>query len=147
VLLGFSYAEVAVMAALFVASTFGTSAIAGWYLVAIRPDHFVANQRGLTRRIGSPVARTLYAAGKNIAGVLLILIGVVLSLPGVPGQGLLTILVGLLLLDVPGKRRFELKILRRPAVLRNVNRLRARFHKEPLLVESDAAQHGDMTVP
>ena len=40
--------------------------------------------------------------GKNMAGVLLVVLGILLSLPGVPGQGILTILLGIMLLDFPG---------------------------------------------
>lgn len=70
--------------------------------------------------------------GKNLFGVLLILLGVVLSLPGVPGQGILTILLGLIMLDIPGKRPLEAKIIKRPAVLAAVNSLRTRYNKPPL---------------
>ncbi len=69
---------------------------------------------------------------KNLLGVFLILLGLVLSLPGVPGQGLLTILLGLIMLDIPGKRPFEARIIKRPAVLSAVNKLRARYKKPPL---------------
>lgn len=69
---------------------------------------------------------------KNLLGVFLILLGLVLSLPGVPGQGLLTILLGLIMLDIPGKRPFEARIIKRPAVLSAVNKLRARYNKPPL---------------
>jgi hypothetical protein len=43
---------------------------------------------------------------RNVIGYALIALGIVLSIPFVPGQGLLTILVGLSLADWPGKRRF-----------------------------------------
>lgn len=69
---------------------------------------------------------------KNIAGVLLILLGILLSLPGVPGQGILTILLGLIFLDIPGKRPLEARIIKRPAVLSAINNLRAKYHKPPL---------------
>jgi hypothetical protein len=72
---------------------------------------------------------------KNAVGFFLVLLGLVLSLPGVPGQGLLTILLGLVLMDIPGKRPIEAKIIKRPAILGAANRLRARFRKEPLLVD------------
>jgi hypothetical protein len=74
-----------------------------------------------------PVLRVLGIAGKNVIGLLLILMGIVMSLPGVPGQGFLTILIGLTLVDFPGKRRLEQRLIRRPSVLRVVNRVRARF--------------------
>lgn len=72
---------------------------------------------------------------KNIFGVFLILLGIVLSLPGVPGQGILTILLGLIMLDIPGKRPLEARIIKRPAVLSAINNLRARFSKPPLVMD------------
>ena len=72
---------------------------------------------------------------KNLFGFFLILLGIVLSLPGVPGQGVLTILLGLIMLDIPGKRPLEAKIIKRPAVLGAANQLRARYGKEPLVMD------------
>ncbi len=72
---------------------------------------------------------------KNIVGVVLILLGVVLSLPGIPGQGLLTILLGLIMLDIPGKRPLEAKIIKRPNVLSALNRLRKKYGKPPLITD------------
>lgn len=72
---------------------------------------------------------------KNVLGVILILVGIVLSLPGVPGQGLLTILLGLIMLDIPGKRPLEAKIIQRPSVLSAINNLRAKYNKPPLIVD------------
>jgi hypothetical protein len=72
---------------------------------------------------------------KNIFGVFLILLGIVLSLPGVPGQGVLTILLGLIMLDIPGKRPLEARIIKRPAVLAAINNLRSRYSKPPLLMD------------
>lgn len=82
---------------------------------------------------GSPwLVRWGAVIAKNIFGVFLILLGVVLSLPGVPGQGILTILLGLIMLDIPGKRPIEARIIKRPAVLSAINNLRARYDKPPL---------------
>ncbi len=72
---------------------------------------------------------------KNIVGVVLILLGVVLSLPGIPGQGILTILLGLIMLDIPGKRPLEAKIIKRPNVLSALNRLRKKYGKPPLITD------------
>jgi hypothetical protein len=79
-----------------------------------------------------PIIRGLGLAGKNLAGLLLVLLGVVMALPGVPGQGLLMVLIGVTLLDFPGKRRLERALIRRPRILRVVNGLRRRFHRLPL---------------
>ncbi len=72
---------------------------------------------------------------KNILGVLLIGLGIILSLPGIPGQGVLTILLGLIMLDIPGKRPLEARIVKRPAVLAAINGLRARYSKPPLIMD------------
>ncbi len=69
---------------------------------------------------------------KNILGVILVILGIILSLPGVPGQGVLTILLGLIMLDIPGKRPIEARIIKRPTILAAVNDLRARYNKPPL---------------
>jgi hypothetical protein len=109
--------------------------IVGALLVGIPPTFFLdRHARGfwIDRH---PVLRLAGAVVKNILGVGLILLGVALSLPGIPGQGLLTILIGLALVDFPGKRRGERWLLRRGAVLEKINRLRARFGQPPLVLE------------
>jgi hypothetical protein len=70
---------------------------------------------------------------KNLLGVTLVALGALMSVPGVPGQGLLTILIGAMLIDLPGKRKAEKWLLRRRGVLNAINRLRARYGR-PLLV-------------
>jgi hypothetical protein len=50
-----------------------------------------------------------------------------------PGQGLLTMITGLLLIDYPGKFRLERKIVNTPAVLKSLNWLRAKAKKPPLI--------------
>lgn len=74
---------------------------------------------------------------KNLLGVGLVLSGIVLSVPGVPGQGILTVLIGLLLLDFPGKRRWERRLVSRPHVLEAINGIRWAFGRSPLEVPGD----------
>ncbi len=82
---------------------------------------------------GSPwIVRWGAVIAKNALGAFLVLLGLVLSLPGVPGQGVLTILLGLIMLDIPGKRPLEARIIKRPTVLAAANSLRARYGKQPL---------------
>lgn len=76
--------------------------------------------------------------GKNVLGVLLVLLGIILSIPGVPGQGVLTMLIGLTLVDFPGKRRFEQRIMRNPTVHGAANRIRSRFGKAPFALDPPA---------
>ena len=80
-----------------------------------------------------PVIRWTVLVLKNVLGAAIVAVGVAMLF--LPGQGVLTILIGLLLLNFPGKRRLLLMLLRRPGVLDSINRLRTRFHKPPLVVE------------
>jgi hypothetical protein len=89
-----------------------------------------------------PTLRWVGLMAKNALGVLLILLGLVLSLPGIPGQGILTILIGVMLLNFPGKRRLERKLVARPSVLSAINGLRAHFGKPPLLVDDGCVPAG-----
>ena len=79
-----------------------------------------------------PAIRWAGIIGKNLAGVILIVLGVVMSLPGIPGPGLVTILFGVMLVDFPGRRWLEHKIVSRPAVQKTINNLRERFGREPM---------------
>lgn len=82
-----------------------------------------------------PAIRIVGFVGKNLLGVLLVALGIVMSLPGVPGQGILTILLGIMLLDFPGRRNLELKLVSRPRVFNAINKLRHRFGKPSLVLD------------
>ena len=82
-----------------------------------------------------PVVRFLGVLAKNLLGVVLVVLGVLMSIPGVPGQGILTILLGIMLVDFPGKRTLEYKLVSRPQVLKTINKLRHRFGKPSLVLE------------
>ena len=79
-----------------------------------------------------PAIRWAGIIGKNLAGVILVVLGVVMSLPGIPGPGLVTILFGVMLVDFPGRRRLEHKLVSQPRVLKAINDLRKRFDKKPI---------------
>jgi hypothetical protein len=70
--------------------------------------------------------------GKNLLGVLFVLAGIAMLL--LPGQGLLTILIGLMLINFPGKRALERRIVGRPSILKLLNGMRARRALPPLIV-------------
>lgn len=50
-----------------------------------------------------------------------------------PGQGLLTLLVGLTIMNYPGKHALERWLIERPYVMQAVNWLRAKYGQVPLL--------------
>lgn len=93
-------------------------------IVAVRlpHDYFVAP---IPRRAPWKIAL------RTVAAVVLIAIGVAMLV--LPGQGLLTILVGASLLDFPAKRRLERRILGNKTLFRALNRLRKKRGKAPFL--------------
>jgi hypothetical protein len=79
-----------------------------------------------------PAARIAVAVLKNLVGALLVLAGIVML--ALPGQGVLAILVGLTLVDFPGKTRLMRSLVRRPAVARALNWIRRKAGRPPLEV-------------
>jgi|SRR6185369_15734648 len=127
-----SWSKVLIGALLFVASFLINLAIVSVILVKLPKDHFSKRRKTKFWSGPHPALHAAKVIGKNVAGVLLVALGVVLSIPGVPGQGLLTILLGVMLLDFPGRHRLEQKLLSKPSIVNSINRLRKRFDKEPL---------------
>jgi len=110
-------------------------AIVSFILVKLPTDYFKKNHQPSLWSGPRPAVNAAKVIGKNLLGVVLVLVGIVLSLPGVPGQGLLTVLLGIMLLDFPGIRRLERKLLTRPAIVNAITRLRGKFGKPPLELE------------
>jgi hypothetical protein len=114
----------------FVVTTASAVAVVVW----MPADHFSRppGQDALARR--HPVLRWTVVILKNGLGLVILPLGVLLALPLVPGPGLVFILVGLSLLDFPGKRSLERRLLRIPAVMRFLNRVRGHFSRPPLVI-------------
>jgi hypothetical protein len=129
---GLTWRSVLIGIAIFLVTFSVSLGIVSLILVKIPADYFRHNHHSKFWAGRPPVIRILALIGKNILGWMLIVIGIILSLPGVPGQGLLTVLLGVMLVDFPGKHRLEQKLLHRPAIKNSINRLRARFGKRPL---------------
>ena len=69
---------------------------------------------------------------KNLIGYVLIIGGILMLV--LPGQGLFTILIGLMMSNYPGKYFIERKFIAIPSVLKTINWLRKRSNQEPLKV-------------
>src|SRR6266540_2094780 len=82
----------------FVVMCVASLAVVTFFIVRLPADYFSKERRPPAGSVGIRVA---VAVLKNLAGAVLVLVGVVLSFPGIPGQGILTILVGLMLTDLP----------------------------------------------
>ncbi|SFV86853.1 hypothetical protein MNB_SUP05-SYMBIONT-4-1067 [hydrothermal vent metagenome] len=66
---------------------------------------------------------------KNIVGLVLLLSGIVMLVT--PGQGVVTILLGLFLMEFPGKRTLELKLIDNETTFKTLNWLRSKAGKLP----------------
>jgi hypothetical protein len=96
-------------------------------------------QRGRRQFWHRSLRGRLYVVGRNLLGGLFVLAGIAMLLT--PGQGILSIIVGLGMMDFPGKRAVLVRVARQKRVLRAVNRLRRRFGRKPLAPpESKATQ-------
>lgn len=96
-------------------------------------DYFTQTKQG--QHIKNPILRVLVSLLKNLLGGILIIVGALLAVPGVPGQGLLTILTGLIISDFPGKKRLARRIIRMRAVFTAANKIRENFKRPPLVLE------------
>ncbi|MEM6793035.1 MAG: PGPGW domain-containing protein [Acidobacteriota bacterium] len=98
-------------------------------LVAFLPrDYFTKRAQGGGQRRAS-VLRIAAALIKNLVGVCLLLAG--LAMLVLPGQGLLTILLGLTLTSFPGKQRLERRLLEKPKVRRGLDKIRSLARRPP----------------
>jgi len=94
-------------------------------------DYFMTERRSRDAFANRhPFVRNSWLIFRSILGLVLILLGIVMLV--LPGQGILSMLAGLLLLHFPGKRRLELWLLRLPGVLRAINGLRSRAKRPPI---------------
>lgn len=77
----------------------------------------------------SPLGWAIVVA-KNLLGVVFLLMG--LAMLVLPGQGVLTMLIGIMLLNFPGKRGWELWLVRRKGLRSTIDWMRRKAGKPPL---------------
>ncbi len=98
-------------------------------------DYFKSENRNLISSVQNsryPLLKLLVLITKNFFGVLLLLSGILMLV--LPGQGVLTIITGLVFMDYPGKYKFERKLLKQKGVINSINWIRSRLSKPPLKV-------------
>jgi len=98
------------------------------FIALIPPDYFT-RERPRPKKM-QPTLFWILLILKNLLGLILIISGIAMLI--LPGQGVITILVGLSLLDFPGKKRIERRLIEDPRVFKTMNWIRARAHKPPL---------------
>ncbi|GJL50406.1 MAG: hypothetical protein NPIRA01_16330 [Nitrospirales bacterium] len=98
-------------------------------LIRMPPDYFQNHHHKPWFANHHPVVRILGLFVKNIIGIVFLLAGMAMLV--LPGQGLLTMLLGILFIDFPGKHRLEKKLIQHPTILKTINALRKKVDKPP----------------
>ena len=102
-------------------------------IVRIPEDYFAINKQTTNPwKDLNPLLRTCLFILKNIAGIVLLIMGILMLV--LPGQGLLTILFGIALLDFPGKLKLERRLISYPKVFDSINWIRKKANRKPLFL-------------
>jgi len=101
-------------------------------LITRIPVDYFSHHRRLRTSNSHPLVSVAIKTAKNLLGVIFFLVGFVLLF--LPGQGLILILVGMLIMNYPGKYALERWLIQRRGVLPALNALRVRYGKPPLLL-------------
>jgi len=102
-----------------------------WLVALIPTDYFVKKNISKSKKSYS-LLWLMSIIVKNIIGYTLILGGILMLV--LPGQGLFTILMGLILSNYPGKYTIEKKIISIPSILKTINWLRKKSNKPRLKI-------------
>jgi Putative transmembrane protein (PGPGW) len=104
-------------------------------IVRLPNDYFIKNHRRTWLQNRHPVLRVTAYVIKNLIGCVFLLAGIAMLV--LPGQGILTMLIGVSLIDFRGKQKLQRKLIGQPAVLRTINRIRQKFGRKSLVVKRD----------
>lgn len=113
----------------------GTLIAIPFILVRLPPDYFDVRVARPWMEDHHPVLRLVGHVVKNVVGAIFLFAGFLMLF--LPGQGILTMLIGISMLDFPGKRRVEAKLIGQPTVLSAINAMRRKFEKPPLILAPD----------
>ena len=118
--------------------TFITTLIAVPVILARLPEDYFSlpDRHRMPWSDRHPVLRIPLLLVKNMLGIIFVLAGLLML--ALPGQGFLTIIIGLALMDFPGKYHAERWIVSRHSVLRLINWIRRKAAKPPLMVKFDS---------
>jgi len=108
-------------------------------IIKLPEDYFSREKREPARRARKhPLFWGFVTVLKNLLGLVLILAGIAMLV--LPGQGILTILIGLAISNFPGKYALERRIAGRPAVGKTLNRIRRAAGRPPLVMPENTSE-------
>ncbi|UJP06224.1 MAG: hypothetical protein LZF61_04420 [Nitrosomonas sp.] len=101
-----------------------------WILVRLPSDYFDIRVSRHWMQAHHPILRISGLVTKNIIGIIFLIAGFIMLF--LPGEGLLTMLLGISFMDFPCKRKLEARIIGQPTVFNTINAIRQKFNKKPL---------------
>ncbi|HKE62477.1 MAG TPA: PGPGW domain-containing protein [Nitrospira sp.] len=113
----------------------GTLIAIPFILVRLPADYFDVRVPRTWMEDHHPVLRLFGHIMKNVVGAIFVFAGFLMLF--LPGQGILTMLIGISMLDFPGKRKIEATLIGQPTVLSVINGMRQKFNKPPLRLAPD----------
>ena len=110
-----------------------TLIIVPFLVIRMPSDYFIYDRDNLKQfHRQHPLIRIISLVMKNVFGYVFILAGIAMLM--LPGQGIITILIGITLISFPKKRAIECRIIRINAVGRTINWMRVKAHRDPLIL-------------
>jgi archaellum biogenesis protein FlaJ (TadC family) len=107
----------------------GTLIVVPLLLIRMPADYFTRQQPYYHGR--HPIIRWTIIISKNLFGIIFLLAGIAMLF--LPGQGILTILLAITLLNFPGKRYLERQFISLPRVFSTINHIRGQANQPPLI--------------
>ena len=104
-------------------------------LVRLPADYFDTRTPRHWMKDHHPALRLMGLVAKNVVGIVFLLAGFAMLF--LPGQGVLTMLIGISLMDFPGTRALEARMVGQPTLLGVINSMRQKFGKPPLTLAPD----------
>ena len=99
-----------------------------WFIIRLPEDYFKyekpPSRQQLSGNSWQNIAKNTFAVAVIIAGIIMLV---------TPGPGILSILIGIMLTDIPGKYKIERWLIKYPPVLKSITWIRQKAGKEPLI--------------
>jgi len=122
-----------IFSAISLAVFIGTLAIIPYFIVRIPEDYLIRERsKDITGATEKRTMRFLWIILKNLLGILLVITGFVMFF--MPGQGVITMLIGIMLMNFPGKRSLATAIVRQPTIFKSLNWTRSKALRPPLIL-------------
>ena len=102
------------------------------WLVSLIPEDYFINKKDSKIKTNNILIWYVVLIFKNLIGYSLILGGIMMLV--LPGQGLFTIIIGLMMSNYPGKYSIEKKFIAIPTILKSINWLRRKSNKPPIRI-------------